>query len=359
MKSLWIFAGVIVVIVAVGAWILRPSTVPSVSVSPLSNTTDIAKTSLPVLAESMPTIDGIASWINSEPLTNEALKGKVVLVDFWTYSCINCIRTLPYIADWWTKYQDEHFVIIGIHAPEFEFEKDRNNVIAAAQKYNLTFPIAQDNNHVTWNHFRNRYWPAKYLFDQEGKLRYVHFGEGNYTETESAIQSLLAVNDDMSHFEEPNLQSINSPETYFGYWRSEHFASPEKAEHDATSTYSFAESLKPNQWDLQGNWLVSEQFVEAQEPGARLRFHYSASKANLVMAINDQTIQDVAIYLDGQRVPDEYLGKHVQYDQDDNETIAKVSLSDLYELIAGTPGEHILEIESLGEGLQIYAITFG
>ena len=360
MKKAWGITIFILILISIGAWSLfSPSKTsgPTTSNEPVNTQTDNGE--LPILANTIPNFDGIASWINSEPLTPEQLKGKVVLVDFWTYTCINCVRTFPYLTDWWSKYKDDDFVIVGMHAPEFEFEKDRGNVIAAAQKYGLTFPIAQDNDHATWDNFQNRYWPAKYLFDKEGKLRYVHFGEGNYDETESAIQQLLAVNDDMSHFDTPDFQAIKSRETYFGYWRSENFASAEPVKKDETSTYAFAKQLNLDQWDLQGDWLVAEQYVEAQEPGARMRFRFNASTANLVMASRDNSIQDVAVYLDGKRVPDEELGKHVTYDEDDNQTIAKVSLSDLYELIAGTPGEHILEIESLGKGLQVYAITFG
>lgn len=207
----------------------------------------------------------------------------------------------------WRKYQDEDFLVIGVHTPEFEFEKNRDNVIAAAQKLGLTFAIAQDNNHTTWNNVNNRYWPAKYLFDKEGKLRYIHLGEGSYDETESAIQGLIAVKKDMTTVAAPDFQSIKSKETYFGYWRSENFASDEGVKQDETMTYTFARSLESDQWDLQGNWTVAEQYIEAQQTGVRFRFRYNASKANLVMAVKDRSVQDVAIYLDGNVFPMTYL----------------------------------------------------
>jgi len=147
---------------------------------------------LPVLAPAMPEFVGIEAWLNSPPLTAAGLKGKVVLVDFWTYSCINCIRTLPYITSWDEKYRDKGLVIVGVHTPEFAFEKNRKNVEAALKRHAIRYPVAQDNSFATWNAYSNQYWPAKYLFDAEGRLRNYHFGEGEYVETERAIQSLLA-----------------------------------------------------------------------------------------------------------------------------------------------------------------------
>ncbi len=313
---------------------------------------------LPVLG-TMPELEGFASWINSEALMREDLKGKVVLVDFWTYSCINYIRTFPYLVDWWDKYQDDDFVLLGIHTPEFGFEKDRDNVIEAMEKHGLKFPVAQDNDFVTWKNFNNRYWPAKYLFDKEGQLRYVHFGEGKYDDTEKAIQQLLAVDKELTVTDAPTAKGVKSPETYFGYWRSENFASNEALKQDESRAYSFPASLGANEWALEGEWNIERQHAQAQEKGAKFRFRYNASVANLVMAIDGGDLQDIVVYLDGKEVPDDLMGAHVKPSKSEDGTFTTVSFSDLYELIAGEPGEHILEIETLEAGLQIFAITFG
>jgi thiol-disulfide isomerase/thioredoxin len=313
---------------------------------------------LPILG-TLPSIEGINGWINSEALTNTDLEGKVVLVDFWTYSCINCIRTLPYITDWWSKYEDDGLVILGVHTPEFEFEKEYDNVVEAAAKYGIEFPIAQDNNYVTWRNFNNRYWPAKYLFDQDGNLRYYHFGEGSYDETELAIQSLLSIDEDVTTGKTVDFASIGSPETYFGSWRAERFVSPEGLVFIFPTDYSLPEEVALNEWALDGEWSVQDKYSEALEPGARFMFHYSAGVANLVMATEDGKLDDVVVRLDGEPVPDEYMGAHVVKDELTGGTFVQVEFSDLYELIDGEVGEHVLEIEALEPGLQIYAITFG
>lgn len=313
---------------------------------------------LPYLG-SMPTIEGIEGWINTDALTNEDLEGKVVLIDFWTYSCINCIRTLPYITDWWSKYEDDGLVILGVHTPEFAFEKEYDNVVEAAAKHGIEFPIAQDNDYVTWRNFNNRYWPAKYLFDQEGNLRYFHFGEGKYEETERAIQSLLAVEDDVTTGDTVDFSSIGSPETYFGSWRAENFTSPEGMKLVVPTTYSLPETLALNEWALEGDWTVQDKHSEALSSGARFLFRYKAGVANLVMSTADGRLDDVVVRLDGEAVPDEYLGTHVVKDELTGGTFVQVEFSDLYELIDGEVGDHVLEIEALEPGLQIYAITFG
>ncbi|NQV90437.1 redoxin domain-containing protein [Candidatus Uhrbacteria bacterium] len=306
-----------------------------------------------------PPIEGIASWINSEELSSESLKGKVVLIDFWTYSCINCIRTFPYLRDWWEKYEDDGLVIIGVHAPEFEFEKSRENVLIAAEKYGLAYPIALDNDFVTWKNFRNQYWPAEYLFDQSGELRYFHFGEGHYNETERAIQTLLNVKAEMTEEDLPNFAGIKSPETYFGWWRAERFASPEGIVTDLTTDYSFPDSNRSNEWALEGAWTINEKYSEANSSGARFRFTYNASIANLVMATRDGVIQDVVVRLDGEVVSPDLLGTNLVVDELTEQTFVQVEFSQLYELIDGDPAVHTLEIETLEPGLQIYAITFG
>jgi len=326
--------------------------------SPTQQTASEETAELPYLG-TMPPIEGIDDWINTDPLTQDDLAGKVVLVDFWTYSCINCIRTLPYLQSWQEKYADDGLVLLGVHAPEFAFEKVYENVFSAAVQYGLTYPIAQDNNHTTWRNFNNRYWPAKYLFDQDGNLRYYHFGEGSYEETEAAIQQLLSVKEEMTKEVAVDRSGINSPETYFGYWRTENFASPEGVIEDTPTTYTNPQTLPLNHWSLSGDWSIEYQHSEAQTSGARFAFHYSAGVANLVMATADGSLQDIVVYLDGQAVPTELLGAHSVRDELTGGTFIQVEFSDLYELIAGEPGDHLLEIEVLEPGLQIYAITFG
>lgn len=358
MKNILSLLGILALLVLlfVGA-ILAGSSINSPTTSPTTDSI-VTEEALPYLGK-LPKIEGIASWINSKELAAEDLEGKVVLIDFWTYSCINCIRTLPYIRDWWGKYEDDGLLIIGVHTPEFDFENVRENVIEAAQKYGLTHPIAQDNDYVTWRNFNNRYWPAKYLFDRDGNLRYYHFGEGSYDETESAIQALLGVNEEMTTGETPDYESINSPETYFGWWRDERFASPEGIVENASMDYSLPDDLDLNEWALEGSWTVNEKYTEAQLAGARFQFRYSASVVNLVMATADGELQDVVVKLDEKVVPSEFLGQHLVVDELTGQTFVQVEFSSLYELIDGEPGDHLLEIEVLEPGLQIYAITFG
>jgi thiol-disulfide isomerase/thioredoxin len=366
MKSILKLFGVIALFIGIFALAIwsadqvQPSTeeLAEITGAPTLLLDDSDEIQLPYLG-TLPTVEGIDGWINSEALTNADLKGKVVLVDFWTYSCVNCIRTLPYITDWWDKYEDEDFVILGVHTPEFEFEKEYENVLEAAAKHGIEFPIAQDNDYVTWRNFNNRYWPAKYLFDQDGNLRYYHFGEGGYEETELAIQSLLSIEDDVTTGDIVDFSSIGSPETYFGSWRAENFVSPEGLVFVFPTKYSLPEELALNEWALEGEWMVQDKYSEAKQSGARFLFHYQAGVANIVMATEDGNLDDVVVRLDGQPVPNEYLGAHVVKDELTGGTFVQVEFSDLYELIDGDVGDHVLEIEALEPGLQIYAITFG
>src|SRR3989338_5472143 len=203
-------------------------------------------------------------WFNSEPLTLEQLSGKVVIIDFWTYSCINCQRTLPYLRDWNKKYKDKGLVIIGVHAPEFEFEKSEKNVAEAIKDFKLTYPIVQDNEFETWRAYNNRYWPAKYFIDKEGYIRYSHFGEGAYDESEKVIQELLkeaGASDVSLEINNPVYQiNAKTPEIYLGYGRIEHFASPEIIKRDTLGTYTSPEKLGNNQVAYEGNWSVMKEY---------------------------------------------------------------------------------------------------
>lgn len=264
-----------------------------------------------------PEIISGGDWFNSDPLTLEQLRGQVVLIDFWTYSCINCQRTFPYLKSWWAKYRDKGLVIIGVHSPEFEFEKDPDNLRQAIADFGLTYPVVQDNNFATWRAYNNRYWPAKYLIDKDGRIRYTHFGEGDYDETEIMIQKLLSVTQAVDN---PDY-SIDSrmPETYLGSQRG-----------------------RPNDYlSFEGNWVTAEEYSEAGN-GAKLKLNFEAKDVFLVMNPVDEPAT-VKIILGGQEI---------------NEII--VASDSLYQLVKlPQPGKHTLELVFPDGGVRAYAFTFG
>ena len=235
------------------------------------------RSSLPIEG-TLPSLDGAVQWLNSEPLTAEQLRGKVVLVDFWTYSCINCIRTVPYVRAWAEKYKDQGLVVIGVHAPEFAFEKRIHNVERAIRNFGITYPVAVDNDFKIWRAFGNSYWPAHYFIDAEGRIRHHHFGEGDYEESEQVIQELLAeakggrrtavgfVAPDAQGAEAaPDLARARSGETYVGYQRASSFASPETMGADEARDYTVGR-LRLNQWGLAGNWTVGAEQAGSTRP---------------------------------------------------------------------------------------------
>jgi thiol-disulfide isomerase/thioredoxin len=292
-------------------------------------------------------------WFNSQPLTLKELKGKVVIIDFWTYSCINCQRTLPYLRDWNEKYKDKGLVIIGVHAPEFEFEKNEKNVAQAIKDFNLTYPIVQDNDFATWRAYNNRYWPAKYFIDKEGYVRYSHFGEGAYDESEKVIQELLkeaGATDISSEINNPTYQiQARTPETYLGYGRIDRFASSETIKKDALSTYSAPESLGSNQMAYTGNWNIMEEYANPQK-GAKLYLNFDAQEVFLVMRTKGSPAK-VKVYVDDklQNFGEDNIGGTVTVDKDT-----------LYKLIKlPTPGKHNLRLEFEDSNAELYAFTFG
>ncbi|MGO6904148.1 cytochrome c biogenesis protein DipZ, partial [Rhizobium ruizarguesonis] len=241
-----------------------------------------------------PSLDGAVEWLNSTPLTTEQLRGKVVLVDFWTYSCINCIRTIPYIKAWAEKYKDQGLVVIGVHAPEFAFEKKIDNVKKAISDFQIGYPVAIDNDYSIWRAFENSYWPAGYLIDAKGQIRYHHFGEGNYNKTEKAIQDLLReagsqttasapVAPDAKGVEAgPDLGNIRSGETYLGYEQAANFASPEELQADTARNYTIAEPGL-NGWGLSGTWTVGRDQATLDQPGGGITYRFSARDLHLVL----------------------------------------------------------------------------
>lgn len=311
--------------------------------------------SLPRLGPA-PEFTGITNWLNSEPQTLEGLKGKVVLVDFWTYTCINCIRTMPYLTAWDEKYRDSGLVIVGVHAPEFEFEKSTANVQQAIDQYEIAYPVAQDNDFATWQAYNNQYWPAKYLIDATGEVRYVHFGEGKYEETELAIQSLLEeagqeVNQAVEAEAAPERKRI-SPETYLGNQRMLFLWQEGKAPL-GTNRYVLNEFLPVNRFSFGGTWTVNaEDSVPAV--GSTLQYRFSGKDVFLVMRPEEEGVaRDVEVWLDGVRVqtgagPDVQSGS-VTVDSDR-----------LYHLIQlEESGEHLLELRFPEGGIQAFAFTFG
>lgn len=294
-------------------------------------------------------------WLNSKPLTIEELRGKVVLVDFWTYTCINCIRTLPYLTSWWNKYKDQGLVIVGVHTPEFEFEKDLNNLAGAVRDFGLTYPIMQDNNYATWEAYANRYWPAKYLIDKNGNIRYTHFGEGKYDETEQAIRALLSeTGSDITGTKVDNPAYTvysKTPELYLGYWRIGNFVSPEPIVRDSLAVYSVPATVPRNSFAFAGSWTVGYQRA-MPEKGSSLVLRFDAAEVFLVMRPKNGN-GFVRVFLDGVNVTN-------QAGIDVKNGVVTVNSDRLYKLIkVQTPGEHLLKLEFLDSNVELYAFTFG
>jgi cytochrome c biogenesis protein CcdA/thiol-disulfide isomerase/thioredoxin len=327
--------------------------------------TPIAQTQLPVLG-SAPEIAGATEWLNSPPLTLEKLKGKVVLVDFWTYSCINCLRTLPFVRAWAEKYKDQGLVVIGVHTPEFAFEKDLGNVKRAVADLGIAYPVAVDNHYAIWRAFNNQYWPAHYFIDAQGRIRRQHFGEGEYEESERAIQQLLAeagrpataplVKIKASGVEAaPEMSEIRSQETYIGYDRSENFASPGGVVDDASHVYA-APARQLNQWGLQGDWTIGPQQATLNAAGGAIFYRFHARDLHLVLgpAAGAEKIR-FRVTLDG-APPGDSHGADV-----DAQGFGQVSEQRLYQLIRqnGAVEDRTFEIQFLDPGVTAYAFTFG
>lgn len=310
---------------------------------------------LPVEAPA-PSLRGISDWINSTPLSGADLRGKVVLVDFWTYSCINCIRTLPHLNEWYQKYKDNGFILLGVHSPEFNFEKKKENVEQAVKKYGIEYPVALDSEHETWNAFNNQYWPAHYLIDAQGNIRYHSFGEGHYAQTESAIQNLLLeakllTLDKITEVKEPpadtNFQSIGTPEIYLGYSRINNAGNVDSgAKPDLPHIFSEPKlsDLSPNLFYFAGTWTIGSEFSELNEKGGKLILRYKADKVNIVAETKDTKEVPLGILLDGKP-----------------KGTVPVFSPQLYNLIdgSGDGNWHTLEIRIPRSGLRVFTFTFG
>lgn len=311
-----------------------------------------------------PELTGISGYINTTPEELDAdMKDKVILYDFWTYSCINCIRTLPYITAWNTKYADQGLLIIGIHSPEFEFEKDFNNVQTAVKQYDITYPVVQDNEMKTWKAFENRYWPRKYIADSEGYIRYDHIGEGGYAETEKIIQELLqernqllglniASAQPLVDLEEHQFIASQTPELYFGYnfaFGRNQLGNSEGFKPDQIVSYSLPEKLTRDYFYLEGQWQNFGDRMKLVSENGKIILPYFARSVNIV-ATNGSELK---ILLDGNPVSPENAGADVQ------DGVAHISGDRLYNLISSPDaGAHTLTIIPK-PGFEIYTFTFG
>lgn len=322
---------------------------------------------LPVEGD-LPSLGGAVQWLNSPPLSAEALRGKVVLIDFWTYSCINCLRTLPYVTAWAEKYRDQGLVVIGVHAPEFAFEQDVGNVTAAMKKLGVTYPVAIDNDFKIWRAFDNQYWPAHYFADAQGHIRYHHFGEGNYAESEQVIQQLLReaghgnLGTDLVQANASGVQQgmdashMQSPETYVGYQRSENFVSSPQISPDQSATYQLPVQLQLNQWGLEGPWLIGAEHASLDVANGKIAYRFHARDLHLVLGPGaDGKPIRFRVSVDGQ-APGAAHGSDVAPDGSGTVTDQR-----LYQLIRqpGSINDHTFTIEFLDPGVRAYAFTFG
>jgi hypothetical protein len=322
---------------------------------------------LPVEGE-LPSFDGATEWLNSPPLTPAGLRGKVVLASFWTYTCINWLRQLPYLRAWAGKYSSQGLVMIGVHTPEFGFEHDSGNVRRAVQEMRIDYPVATDNNYAVWRAFGNNYWPALYFADAQGRLRHHYFGEGGYGQSEMVIQQLLAeaglagagqdlVSVDARGVEAPaDWDDLRSPENYTGYERTENFVSPGGTVPGEAHVYAAPAMLRLNQWALSGDWTMEEQAIRLNRADGQIACRFRARDLNLVMGrAGSLTGSPFRVLLDGQP-PGSAHG--IDVDGEGNGTVTEPRL---YQLIRqdGPVTDRTFEIAFLDPGAQAFAFTFG
>ena len=325
---------------------------------------------LPVEGQ-LPALAGAVQWLNSPPLTVEGLRGKVVLVDFWTYSCINCLRTLPYVKAWAEKYRDQGLVVIGVHAPEFAFERNIDNVKKATRDLGIDYPVAVDNNYAIWRAFNNQYWPAHYFIDAQGQIRFHHFGEGEYAKSEQVIQQLLA---EAGHAGAAKVATglgttgaqgvqmaadkaeIQSGETYLGYERAENFASPGGEAQDKAHTYTAPAQPALNDWGLAGTWKVGAEHATLAGASGRIVYRFHARDLHLVLGPGkDGKPVRFRVTIDG-AAPGDAHGTDVAADGSGTVTEQR-----LYQLVRqnGKVADRTFAIEFLDAGVEAYAFTFG
>ncbi|HEV3490798.1 MAG TPA: cytochrome c biogenesis protein DipZ [Reyranella sp.] len=316
----------------------------------------------------LPALDGAVEWLNSPPLTKQGLRGKVVLIDFWTYSCINCLRAIPYVRAWAQKYKDQGLVVIGIHTPEFAFERNADNVKRAVRDLKIDYPVAIDSNFALWRAFDNQYWPAHYFIDAEGRIRHHHFGEGQYAESERVIQQLLAETGKTDIAKgvvavtaagaeaAADAGNVKSPETYIGFMRAENFSSPGGTVQDVDHVYALPTDLRLNQWALKGTWKIEDERAILGAAGGGIAFRFHARDLHLVLGAGDDGKPvRFGVLLDGQRPGDDH-GADIDANGEGTVTGQR-----LYQLVRqrGPVKERTFEIQFLDPGVQAFAFTFG
>jgi thiol-disulfide isomerase/thioredoxin len=309
----------------------------------------------------MPSLDGAAAWLNSKPLSSSELRGRVVLVNFWTLTCINWLRQEPYVRAWSDAYRDDGLVVLGVHTPEFSFEHDVDGVRHAITERAIDYPVALDNDYAIWDAFANRYWPALYFVDTEGIIRDQHFGEGRYEQSERVIQRLLGVERELLSVEgvgveaEADWDDLQTPETYLGYGRGERLASADGAAFDEPRAYEPPERLDLNHWALAGEWTIGRERVVLEQPGGSVAFRFHARDAHLVLASAAREPIPFRVLLDGEP-PGSSHGVDVAED-------GSGLLRDgrMYQLVRehDTVRERTLQITFLEPGAEAYAFTFG
>jgi thiol-disulfide isomerase/thioredoxin len=313
-------------------------------------------------------LERASAWLNSPPLTAQELRGKVVLVDFWTYTCINWLRTLPYVRAWAEKYRDKGLVVIGAHAPEFSFEKNLDNVRRAVKDMRVDYPVAVDSEHVIWRGFRNQYWPALYFIDSQGRVRHQYFGEGAYDQSEMVIKKLLAevgavgIGDELVSVDGRGLEaaadwgSLKSPENYVGYERTQNFASPDGSAPDRSRMYGLPARLRLNEWALSGDWTVKKEGTALNKANGRIAYRFHARDLHLVMGPKTPgTPVRFRVLIDGQ-APGAAHGSDV-----DEHGHGTVTQQRLYQLIRQSKPitDRQFEIEFLDPDVEAFAFTFG
>jgi thiol-disulfide isomerase/thioredoxin len=287
-----------------------------------------------------PEFSGISAWLNSPPLTMESLRGKVVLVQFWTYSCINCLRTFPYVTKWYEKYKDKGLVVVGVHTPEFAFEKERANVETAIKRFGITYPVAQDNQYITWRAFGNQYWPAEYLIDKSGSIVATQFGEGSYQQLENAIARLVGDPMPAAQATDPDLSAIETPELYLGSEKNDGAIVDSQNSAVGERSYTPPDSVPQHRFALSGNWNLAGDRATSSAEDDEILLRFSAPKVNLVAG--SASAQTVSIIVDGTPQPP-----------------VTIDGNRLYSLFSGTSGEHVLRLRAPKAGLSVYTFTFG
>lgn len=341
----------------------KPGDLPTVSARQMTP----AAVRLPVEAE-LPSLDGATGWLNSPSLTAAGLRGKVVLVNFCTYTCINWLRSLPYVRAWAGKYKDQGLVVIGVHTPEFVFEKDLDNVRRAVKDMRIEYPVAIDNDYAIWRAFNNEYWPALYFVDAKGHVRAHQFGEGEYEQSERIIQQLLTeagidgINHDLVSVDARGAEaqadwgSLKSPENYVGYGRTENFSSPGGAALDKRRVYASPGRLSLNHWALSGDWTMEKQAAVLNEANGRVACHFHARDLHLVMTPSRRgTPVRYRVLIDG-KAPGESHGLDIDHNGNGTVTAPR-----LYQLVRQRPPivDRDFEIEFFSPGVEVYAFTFG